>query len=84
MALQGTLAVNGTAIGHWGARRTGAADAMGWTAYEAEVDSHGFHWSGVVHHRFEDGALVLAAAIMSAAAPHLPVSKIPALLLKDA
>lgn len=82
MALHGEIRVNGKIIGEWQAkRRVPQGFTMTWTptpdhvlAYDCIVNQHGtlednppICWTGVVHHRFGDGALGLAAAVLRVA-----------------
>lgn len=69
MALHGTIGVNGARIGDWVARRVsraGGTDADPVYRYECIVHFDGrIVWEGEIEHRYADGAVVLAAKVLS-------------------
>lgn len=71
MTLHGSIQVNGDVIGRWAARRTTIhTDPDGTALYECEVVMA--PWVDVttfdVRHRYDDGALTLAAKVLAHAA----------------
>ena len=69
MALHGTISVNHRSIGQWEAQRV-ATNPDGNHTYEWRVSRDGHSATGTLTHAFPDGALALAAKVLSAAAPH--------------
>ena len=78
MALHGTIEVNDMVLGHWSAQRCSHLDrepeAMDVVEYACEAHLHStlqgnpqVDWKGNVTHRFGDGALALAARVLSVA-----------------
>ncbi len=83
MALHGTIEVSGHPIGNWSAVRKGPRSATGVNDYRCEVTLHGWHRRVDVTHRYDDGALRLAALIFTALWAKMPTSPATA-ILKDA
>lgn len=75
MSLHGPIQVNGDVIGRWVARRTTPhLDPDGTAIYECEVVMA--PWLDVtifnLKHRYDDGAVVLAAKVLTQAAKETP------------
>lgn len=72
MALHGPIQVNAEVIGRWSARRTvPAPDPDGFAPYDCMVSMYADDPPQVtcfeLHHRYDDGALVLAAEVLAEA-----------------
>jgi hypothetical protein len=66
MALHGDIRVNGEVIGRWSAQRV-LTRKSGWHEYRWEAVSNGERVTGVLGHWYDNGALMLAQAVLIAA-----------------
>lgn len=72
MALHGPIYVGENRIGYWYARRLQPIPRE-INTYECWVDRDNQRvWEGIVEHRFGDGAIALAAAVLAAVGPLPP------------
>lgn len=65
MSLHGSIRVNFKTIGYWQAQRTSSVVSEV-NAYDWEMELNGKSAWGVLHHRYRDGAAVLAQKVFAA------------------
>lgn len=66
MSLHGRIEVNGLMIGGWSATRLRAVNPRGANVYKWRCVLNGITASGTLSHRYDEGAVVLAAKVLAA------------------